>query len=59
MGCGAVGIEAKDLKLHDKGNAKPLEKFEQVFWRRLVSWYAEWIGMAREGNREHLGSFVQ
>lgn len=37
---------------------KEMKKFEQVFWRRLVSWYAEWIGMAKD-EREHLGSFVQ
>lgn len=27
-----VGVEAKDLKLYDVGNAKPLKKFEQVIW---------------------------
>lgn len=31
MGWDPAGVEAKDLKLHDIGNAKPLEKFEQVF----------------------------
>lgn len=27
-----IGVEAKDLKLYNVGNAKPLKKFEQVIW---------------------------
>lgn len=42
-------MEAKDLKLYDVRNAKPLKKFDQVFLGSLVSWwYAEWIGRVKD-----------